>query len=348
MYVGHLQQGDLQYPEAVKGDRTYTRKFFDYWLKGDDNGFYDEPPIYYYQMGEEAWKFAEEWPPRGTSNTNYYLHSSGQLSPTAPTGPAEPTEYTFDPNDPSPGIGGPYLWPTNFHPDPVIGPAYQDKKVLSGRDDDHLIYDMPVLVEDLEIAGSPLVKLFIECNTPDTDIIVRLCDYNPSAPMGKQTLLVGIKPQRMRYRESLRYPVWMEPGKIYEVDIEMDPVAYTWEAGHQVRMIVSSSAYPLYAINPNNKEHFIENFELPDPSARVANVKLWSNTTHSSYLELPLQGEEPACDGGKCDEEADGCGCGTGSGYPGWPLAIVLVVISGIVNRRCTRFHMLSGKRGRS
>lgn len=288
-YIGTLQQGDLEYPKASKADKIYHRKFFDYWLRGIDNGFYNEPPIYYYQMGEEVWKSASTWPPRDTKDTRYYLHNTNKLLTTAPAGKSNGfKQYTFDPNDPSPGIGGPYIWPSNFFPNPVIGPAYlenHDKKVLTGRDD-YIIYDTPILSEDLEVTGNPSAKLYIQSTTPDTDIIIRLVDFDPGAPKEKQNLLVEITPQRMRYRKGLKEdPVWMEPGEIYEVEIKMNPVAYTWKKGHQVRMIVSSSAYPLYAINPNNKNHFIWDKSKP----LVAEVKLWSNSNYPSYLLLPAK-----------------------------------------------------------
>jgi putative CocE/NonD family hydrolase len=285
-YPGTLEQGDLQYPKASNADKRYHRRFFEYWLRGMDNGFYDEPPIHYYQMGDEAWKSTSTWPPPGTKDTQYYLQASGELLTTAPAGNSKgPNRYIYDPNDPSPGIGGPYVWASNFHPDPVIGPGYQDNKVLAGRDD-YLIYDTPVLSKDLETAGNPSVKLYIGCDRPDTDIIIRLCDYDPNAPIGKKTLLMGSVPQRMRYRKSLREEVWMEPGEVYEVDIEMDPLAYTWKKGHQVRMIVSSSSYPLYALNPNNKDHFM--WDEGEPL--VAEVKVWHDSSHPSSLILLVAG----------------------------------------------------------
>jgi predicted acyl esterase len=283
MYPGILKQGDLEYPKASKEDRAFHRRFFDYWLAGIDNGLYDEPSIYYYQRGEDEWKFANEWPPKGVSETNYYLHTNGQLLSTMPEETEGSNQYIFDPNDPSPGIGGPYLWPTNDFPDQIIGPAYQDNEVLAGRDD-YIIYETPPLTEDLEIAGRPTIKLYVQGNTPDTDIIVRLADYDPQAAKGKKTLLVGIAPQRMRYREGLKKTVWMEPGEIYEIDIKMDNVAYTWKKGHKIRIIVSSSAYPLYAINPNNKDHFM--WDAGEPL--VSEVRLWSNGDYPSRLILPV------------------------------------------------------------
>jgi predicted acyl esterase len=284
---GSLKQGDLQYPNAVEGDKAYMRRFHDYWLSGIDNGIYDEPPIYYYQLGEDVWKSTSTWPPPGSKDTTYYLRATGQLSTTVPAGASPgPDTYTYDPQDPSPAIGGILAYPSvHLYPDIIHGPAYQDNEVLAGRDD-YLIYDTPVLTQDLETAGRPSVKLYIGCDRPDTDIIVRLCDYDPNAPAGKKTLLMASFPQRMRYRKSFREESWMEPGKVNEVDIEMAPLAYTWKKGHQVRMIVSSSAYPLYALNPNNKDHFM--WDEGEPL--VAEVKVWHDASHPSHLILPVAG----------------------------------------------------------
>jgi predicted acyl esterase len=283
-YVGRLQQGDLQYPKAVEENKAYLRRFYDYWLRGIDNGIYHEPPIYYYQLGEEAWRFTATWPPPGVSHTKYYLQETGQLSPTAPAGESEgPGGYVYDPNDPSPAVGGQFIGPSSrLYPDLISGPAYQDDDVIAGRDD-YVIYDTPVLTGDLEVAGSPRARLYIECDRPDTDVIIRLCDFDPNGPSGKKTLLITTAPQRMRYRSSWTGPSWMEPGKVYEVEIELDTLGYTWKKGHQVRIIVSSSDYPLYAVNPNNKDHFI----WDDGEPLVAKVRVWSDSKYPSTLSIP-------------------------------------------------------------
>ena len=45
-------QGDLEYPDAgsLRGREGDELRWFDYWLKGIDNGIMDEPAVTYYQM----------------------------------------------------------------------------------------------------------------------------------------------------------------------------------------------------------------------------------------------------------------------------------------------------------
>ena len=41
-------------------------RFFDYWLKGIDNGIASEPPVRLFVMGDNVWRDEQEWPLAGT------------------------------------------------------------------------------------------------------------------------------------------------------------------------------------------------------------------------------------------------------------------------------------------
>ena len=69
------------------GHDVPSGEFFDYigeqlrWndrrLKGIDNGMDDEPPIRIWIMGENEWRFENEWPLARTRYMDYYIHSAG-------------------------------------------------------------------------------------------------------------------------------------------------------------------------------------------------------------------------------------------------------------------------------
>src|SRR5262249_21385429 len=72
-------------------------RFFDYWLKGIDNGVMDEPPVKLaIRKGrdEVEWRFEHEWPLARTQWTKYYfdLSPTGAASNTGSLVPANPTE----------------------------------------------------------------------------------------------------------------------------------------------------------------------------------------------------------------------------------------------------------------
>jgi predicted acyl esterase len=52
------------------------RRFFDYWLKGIDNGIMKEDRVYYYTYNAPAgseWRSAKQWPLLNEKRTKYYL-----------------------------------------------------------------------------------------------------------------------------------------------------------------------------------------------------------------------------------------------------------------------------------
>jgi hypothetical protein len=57
-----------------------------------------------------------------------------------------------------------------------------------------------------------------------------------------------------RYRNSLLKPELMQPGKVYEITVDLGPVAATITKGHQLRVDISGADFPLYDRNPNTAE----------------------------------------------------------------------------------------------
>lgn len=59
---------------------------------------------------------------------------------------------------------------------------------------------------------------------------------------------------RCRYREGFDREVMMEPGRAYEVRIELPPTSNLFKAGHRIRIDISSSNFPRFDLNPNTGE----------------------------------------------------------------------------------------------
>src|SRR5258705_10251232 len=99
-------------PTAVIDINAYWLRWFDYWLKGIDNGLSHEPPVRIFVMSENVWRDENEWPIARTQWTRYFLHSNGKantllgdgtLSTTQPAN--EPADnYSYDPAKPVPFI----------------------------------------------------------------------------------------------------------------------------------------------------------------------------------------------------------------------------------------------------
>ncbi len=94
--VGERNMGDARfdYDGPIYG-------WFDYWLKGENNGVLENTPkVQYYMMGKNEWQSSPTWPPEGAEMVTYYLDSAAAptassatavLIPAAPTSKREPT-----------------------------------------------------------------------------------------------------------------------------------------------------------------------------------------------------------------------------------------------------------------
>lgn len=56
---------------------------------------------------------------------------------------------------------------------------------------------------------------------------------------------------KFRYGEK-QDPVLMQPGKVYAIDIESWNTSYILNAGHSLRLQITSASHPQYNANPNN------------------------------------------------------------------------------------------------
>jgi predicted acyl esterase len=265
-----LDQGQLQYSnaEGVAGDEA--KVFFDYWLKGIDNGYSGRLPIRYYQMGMDQWLDTATWPPTSAKEVVFYLDAGGELSAEKP-GMSSPDVFRADPNDPVPTIGGPEV----CYRGGSIACGPRDQREFVENRDDVLVYTTDVLQNDIKVTGEIQVKLFVSSDRRDTDFVVRLCDVYPDG----RSMLVTDGIRRMRFRNSYIEEELMEPGKIYTVTIELPNTALTFLKGHKVRISVSSSNYPRFDVNPNNGGRLYQDVEK-----LVATNTVYHDAGHLSTL----------------------------------------------------------------
>ena len=148
---------------------------------------------------------------------------------------------------------------------------------------DILAWTSDVLTEPVSACGTIEVHLFVESDREDTDFVVRLCDVYPDG----RSMLVTDGAHRMRFRNSLSKAEWMEPGTVYPVTIELSVTALTFQKGHQIRVLVSSSNTPRFDVNPNNGETFLSTNVLP---LKATNTVYYS-PTYSSQILFPIRTE---------------------------------------------------------
>ncbi len=244
--VGERSMGDarLNYDEL-----TYA--WFDYFLKGENNHVLETmPKVRYYTMGINKWQTSDTWPPQGAQPMSFYLASGGKANTLAgdgALGDAPPAadnadKFDYDPMNPAPSYGGNVCCTGNA----VQGGAFDQRKIEARPD--ILVYTTEPLKQGIEVSGPIEVSLYVSSDAKDTDFTVKLIDVYPDG----QAYNLDETIQRLRYRNGYDKPeVWMEAGKVYKVTLQPMTTSNYFEAGHRIRLEVSSSNFPRFDRNLN-------------------------------------------------------------------------------------------------
>jgi len=259
---------------------TYDRiqRFFDYWLKGIDNGFGKTPRVEIFTIGDNKWRYEDEWPLARTKYTRYYLHSKGHantldgdgLLDMRKPGDGLADNYVYDPNDPVTISLGTNLW--------SMAKELKDRVSVEKRKD-VLVYTMPKLDKELEITGPINVTLFAASSARDTDFTATLVDVFPDgyAHMVQEGIV------RARYRNSDSEASLIEPGKVYEYTIDLWATSYVVKQGHRIRVDISSSNFNRWDRNPNTGNEF-----GMDDKVVKATQTIYHDKKYPSHITLPI------------------------------------------------------------
>ena len=244
--VGERSMGDarLDYNEIV-----YS--FFDRFLKGENNARLTSlPKVTYFTMGINKWQTAETWPPSGAQPLTFYLTSGGRanslsgdgtLAAAAPDSD-KPDSFTYDPMNPVLSYGGNVCCTGN-----AVSAGAFDQRRMEARDD-ILVYTTEPFKEGTEVSGPITPTLYVSSDVKDTDFTVKVLDVYPDG----RAYNLDESIQRMRYRDGYDKPLaWMESGKVYKVTLQPLTTSNYFEAGHRLRIEVSSSNFPRFDRNLN-------------------------------------------------------------------------------------------------
>jgi uncharacterized protein len=273
--------GEAEYgPEATQASLDLTSvqlRWFARHLNVGNTADADEAPVRLFVMGCNRWRDEAAWPPARVEATTLYLRSDGRLTPNAAEAEAPPNTYVFDPLDPVPTAGG-----ATFLPGLYVGrhAGPRDQTAVEQRPD-VLTYTSEPLSRPTELTGHVTLILHAASSAPDTDWTARLVDVAPSGrTLG---LLDGIV--RARYRNSTDREEFLKPGKPCEYLIELGAISIVIEAGHRLRLQVSSSNFPKFDRNPNHGGYIPTATESDFVPARQM---IFHDRTRQSRVVLPI------------------------------------------------------------
>jgi len=253
-------------------------RWFDYWLKGTNNGIMNEPPVRIFVMGENVWRSENEWPLARTKYTKFYFHSDGAANSCSgdgkltidPPGEEKLDAYCYDPANPvpaKPGIIGPEI---------IMG-AFDYQEIE--KREDILVYTSEVLKSDIEVTGSVRIILYAASSAVDTDFTGRLVDVWPDGRA--YNMADGII--RVAYRKSEWVAQPIIPGEIYEYSIDLGSTSNVFKTGHRMLVEISSSCFPKWDRNLNTGHHIGQDAEM-----KVASQRVFHDRDNPSHILLPL------------------------------------------------------------
>ncbi|MBK9449566.1 MAG: CocE/NonD family hydrolase [Bacteroidetes bacterium] len=250
--------------------------------------------------------------------TPKYLHQDGRMDDAAPVADEGYKLFVHDPDNPIATIGGSNMivrTPDGTRDsqgqfnlaDPRYAPYTMDREGV-------IAFETDALNDTMTIMGFPVMNLYAKTNPAgpagptDTDFNVRVLDVYPDG--SQYFVFEGAVNARARLYakhmadhgvEKADIPFNnIESGQIYQYKFRMLPIAYTWGIDHKVKILISSSNYTRYQVNPNlpieDGEFFRRKpgdgqtymYNGVEMAPRVAVQRVHFSPEHPAYINLPV------------------------------------------------------------
>ena len=237
--------------------------WFDQFLKGENTGRLEMPPISLFEMGSNCWRTLDSWP--NNPAKSYFLSSTGLASISDKEGflmeekPEKAIADVFvgDPWRPVPALGGHAGGPSGSF----------DRSHIDCRTD-VLTYTSVPLGEDLYFAGDVAVEIFAIADTPSYD----LC-----------AVLSEVKPDGRVYNFTQGY--LRVTGDRIPVKVQLQATCMRIAKGNALRLSLSAACFPAYAINLGTGQRVGDNSMM---DAQIITITIKCGGAYPSRVLLPI------------------------------------------------------------
>ncbi len=264
-----------------EGNREDLRRFFDRYLKNDENGWEQTPRVRYSLLdlrgGDKVNIAADQFPPSDVSLTKFYLDGRARALTRQAPSDAVAASYVVESNPNA------VSFVMRFDQETVMAGYPKARLWVEARGADDM--DLFVLVQKLDAYGTPLQQFTV----PNQSAVNHdLTDHGAT--------ILRYKGSDGRLRVSARYldealstdeiPVHsfdrverLSPGEIAEIEIELLPIGLVFHPGEQLRFVISSRNL-LGTMMPGIEEYV---------GANRGQHVIHTGGAHPSYLQLPIQ-----------------------------------------------------------
>ena len=275
--IGNVYFGD---DISLHFQRDIETTFFNHFLKGEGDHNSNLAEAYMYDTGLNEWKSYTKWPPENTTKQSFWLQSNQRLNTKAEK------SYTFEEFISDPKKPVPYSEDIKL----VFTPwkFMTDDQRFAARRPDVLVFETPVLTEDLTLAGDILAKLNVSTTGTDADWIVKVIDvYPPDAPDFEETqeylkmanyfMMVRSEVIRGRFRNDFANPEPFEANKKTAVNVKLQDVHHTFKKGHKLQVQIQSTWFPYIDLNPQT---YVDNiFEAKESDFKKQTHRVYNDSS---------------------------------------------------------------------
>ncbi len=289
--TGHTMHSNVYFGDSIATfyQKDIEAKFFEHFLKGDgDKKTSDLPKAYMYDTGKKEWEKFAQWPAASAISQKLFLSADGKLANSQPASSGS-VSYVSDPLKPVPYTED-NTTTMGFTPHNYMS---EDQR-FAGRRTDVLVYQSEVLTDDVTLGGQIMAHLKVANSSSDADYIVKLIDVYPMdeknndyMPNKNITLsnywqMVRSEIMPARFRNSFEKPEAMVPNQKTDVNVRLQDVLHTFKKGHRIMIQVQSTAFPLFARNPQT---FVAN---PYKANESDYVKATETVYNDSYVDVQV------------------------------------------------------------
>lgn len=288
--TGHTMHSNVYFGDSIATfyQKEIESKFFSHFLKGNGDKNSNLPEAYMFDTGLKQWNKFDQWPAAKATKQKLFLGADGKLT-FSQAKTAGSVSYVSDPMKPVPYTED-ITTSTGFTPHNYMS---EDQR-FAGRRTDVLVFQTDVLTEDITLGGEIMSHLKIATTGSDADFFVKLIDVypadepnNPYMPNKNITLsnywqMVRSEIMPARFRNSFEKPEPLVSGKKTDVNFRLQDVLHTFKKGHRIMIQVQSTAFPLFARNP---QKFVAN---PYKATQADYIKATQTVFNDSFIEVDV------------------------------------------------------------
>jgi predicted acyl esterase len=276
--IHNTQEWPDYYEEANMED---LKRFFDHYLKGEDNGWENTPRVRYsihdFEGEDLVNQPAGEFPPKEVVLQKYYLN--GRLRTLNLEVPSQETPVIYD-TQTDPGLAS---FIVRFEKETVMVGYPKARLWVEAKGADDM--DIFVLVQKLDIHGNHLQQFIVPNQgalmqdlTEKGGSVLRYKGSNGRLKVSARHLDKKLSTDAVPAHTFDRIEK-LASGEIAEIEIDLFPIGMIFYPGEQLRFVISSKN-DLGAIMPGTPGYAPEN---------KGQHIIHTGGLHSSYLQLPVK-----------------------------------------------------------